>query len=181
MSFVDTFYSELVYQLNQSSSIPFIKDYGNAPEPTGSYCAVGVTTMNKLGRDTVQSYPTETGFEERIKQDYNVLFTFSFYGDDAFERAFETQSTLSSRGFNEDLYSLGCLSLTDATTVQRVPELRDTGFINKAVFDINVLIGFEHKSEVDWFDTVSYDGDYIDVDGTVVLTEQETVSVDDNP
>lgn len=171
----DTFLTEL----NNFLTIPVILDFQSAPEPQGDYGVFGVTTFTKLTRDSSRFYKTDTGFEESVRQEWNVLVTLSFYGDSCYENAFKVSAWLSSRATQEVLQQEGCMSILDVQGIRRIPELRDTGYVQRVTLDFNVLITQETINEVDWFDTVTYSGEYIDVDGTIVLTEQETVSAND--
>lgn len=181
MSFVKNILDTFTYNLNlHFTDIPIIKNYQGAPEPKGDYGALGLTTFTKLNRDSSQSYKTDTGFEERVKQEWNVLLTLDFYGDSCYDNAFEASAWLASRDTQEILQQEGCMSILDVQGIRRIPELRDTGYIERASLDFNILIGHENIREVDWFDTVGYSGEYIDQAGNVVQTEEGTVSVNDN-
>lgn len=180
MSFVQNIHDTLIYNLNQKfTTIPIIKNFESAPEPTGDYGVLGITTFTKFSRDSSQSYKTVTGFEERVKQEWNVLITLDFYGDSCYDNAFTASAWLSSRDTQEILQKEGCLTILDVQGIRRIPELRDTGYIQRTSLDFNVLIAQETITQVDWFDTVTYSGQYIDQDGDVILSESETVSAND--
>lgn len=147
-------------ELNTSLNIPVIIDFQGGPEPEGDYGVLGITTFNKLHRDSNHFYDTTDGFKERLKQDYNILLTASFYGNSAYDNAFEAQATLSYNDVIERFYTNNNISIVDITQLRRIPELRDTGYIQRATFDIEILIGFESVIDIDWFDTVDWTGEY---------------------
>lgn len=165
--------------LNDYFNTPIILDYQSGPEPTGDYGVLGISTFNKVHRNTNNFYKTDTGFEERIKQDYEITLTVKFYGNSCYDNAFEAQASLQMIDTQDQLFTFNCISSPEITSIRRIPELRDTGYIQKASFDVTFLTAFEQVREVDWFDTVEYSGEYIDQADNVVLTEENTVSAND--
>jgi len=173
---------DALYQVVSSNlNIPVIFDYSNGPEPTVDCCVLGMTLLTKLNRDSKYFYSTPTGFEEQLKQDYEVMFTFRFYGDSCYDNAMKIQAILSMNTTQQNLHYYNDISVVDITQIRRIPELRETQYIQKASFDMNLLIGFDYIQDIDWFNTVSYEGDYKDSEGNIVLHESETVSANDNP
>lgn len=161
--------------------ILFIPSYDDGPEPTDPYGVVNVSTYRKQHRDTNNFYKTDTGFEESVQQDFEVLVNISVYGTGAYDNAFKAATWLSYREVKQELSYFKCISLVDIMEIQRVPEIRDTGTIQKALFNLNLLIGYENSREIDWFDTVEYGGDYVDAGNQVVYSEADTVSANDPP
>ena len=174
--FITNIEDALLTVLNNYFTIPVINDYQGGPEPQGDYGVFGITTANKIHRDNDSSYSTVDGFEERIKQDYEVVTTLRFYGDSCYDNAFEAQAVLQLRSTQEDLHYNNCISVIDVTNVRRMPELRDTDYIQKASFDLNLLIGFEFIRDADYFDTVNYNSQLDEEDGNTVYTDTSTVS-----
>lgn len=168
MGFVTDIEDSFLTEFNSSLEVPVILDYQGGPEPQGDYGVIGITTFNKLHRDTNNFYKTDTGFEERLKQDYNILITVSFYGNSAYDNAFEAQAVLSYNDVIESFYTFNNISIVDITQIRRIPELRDTGYIQRTTFDIEILIGFESVKQVDWFDTVEWEGTVLDTGGNIV-------------
>ena len=163
MSLVKGIHDTLLFNLNTHfTEIPVIKNYQGYPEPNSDYGVLGVTTFTKLNRDSSQSYKTDTGFEERVKQEWNVLLTLDFYGDSCYDNAFEASAWLASRDTQEILQQEGCMSIIDVQGIRRIPEMRDTGYIERASLDFNILIGHESIRQVDWFDTVRWEGTIVD-------------------
>lgn len=177
MAFVRDIEDAFLTELNNSLNIPVIIDYGGGTEPTSDYGVLGITTFNKLHRDTRNSYKLPDGsFKERLKQDYEILMTFSFYGESCYEKSFEAQALLSSVDVLESFYTFNNISIVDITSLRRIPELRETGYIQRVTFDLNMLVGYEFIRDVDWFDTVSYEGDFEDGIGNVILEIDDTVT-----
>ena len=159
------------------SPTPVIIDYGGGPEPTGDYGVLGITTANKIHRDSHHFYDSGATFDEKIKQNYEVVLTVKFYGDTCYDNAFEAQGYLQQRNTQEDFHYNDDISIIDVTNIRRIPELRDTGYIQKASFDINLLIGFEQvQADVDYFDTVIFDSNVEDEGGNLVYTNTNTVT-----
>lgn len=156
MDFVKDIEDALLVLLNSKLNIPVIVDYSNGPEPTGDYGVIGLTVADKINNNSVTHRITSTGFEERVKQDYLLRFTFRFYGESCYSNAFESQSILASRQVQESLHGDSSISYADITSIRRVPEHRQTGYIQRAVYDIKFLVGYESSRDADWFDSVEY-------------------------
>lgn len=176
MAFIRDIEDALLVKLNSELSVPVIIAHDNAPEPVGDYGVVHFIAANKKHRNTVNKYITATGMEERIKQDFLLRFNIKFYGDSCHDNAFLSQAILSASEIQSDLYNNSNLSCLDVTSVQNNPEFRPTGFIARSIYDATFLSGFEYKRTIDWFDTVSYEGEYIDSNGEILLTTSGTVS-----
>ena len=147
--------------LNANLNIIVKRDFDNGPEPTGDYGVVGITTINKLDRDGHHFFDDPVdGFQETIRQNYDVTLTFSFYGDSCYDNAFESQALLQLRNTQEDFHYNNNISIVDVNSIQRIPELRETVYIQRATFDIICLVGFEYKATSDYFDTVNWTGEY---------------------
>lgn len=167
MSFIDHIQHTLLFNLNSDFDIPIIQNYQSAPEPQGDYAALGVTTVNKLNRDTSNFYKTDEGFAERVKQEWRVLLSLDFYGNSAYDNAFKASSWLASRTNRETLQQ-ECMSVIDVDSVRRIPELRDTGYIQRCSLDFSVLAAQTTTTEVDWFETVRWKGTVLTQEGNIV-------------
>lgn len=178
MAFVSDMEGAFLTELNTQFTIPVILDYQGGPEPSGNYGVFGITTLNKVNRDNHNFY-TDTSdgvFKERMKQDYEILYTLAFYGDDCYDNAMKAQALFSTRDVQSRFHYDHDISIIDVTSLRRIPELRDTGYIQRITFDLNALIGFEFISESDYYDTVEYISTYLDQDGTTIITDTNTVS-----
>lgn len=163
--------------LNSSLGFLSIPNYDNGPEPVEDYGVVGVATYNKQHLDGNHFYtdPDDDLFKESIIQDYLVRVSCSFYGETAYENAFEAQALLQMTSVQEDLYWNSGISITDVEQIQRIPEPRDTKFIDKAVFDIMSLYRFSYVKEADYFDSVTYDSKYL-LEDQIVYEDTTTVT-----
>lgn len=161
--------------LNEHFSVNIIKDYENKPEPKGDYGVFGITLFNKLHRDENEYYKTPSSMFESVKQEFQVSMTFRFYGKSCYSLAFEAQALLQALHVQERLFYDHCISNPSITNIRRIPEKRDTIYKDKASFDLECFIGFEHDFEIDWFDTVVYEGVYKEQGGRTVLEDNQTV------
>lgn len=180
MPFITDIEDALLTVLNRELNVPVIIAHDNAPEPQGDYGVLSFTTATKKHRNTVNTYSTPNqGLVERIKQDFLVRFNVRFYGNSCHNNAFTSQAILASSEVQGELYESSHLSFGDVTSIQNNPELRPTGFIARAIYDATFLSGFEYTRTVDWFDKVSYEGEYVTTNGDILLTFSETVSASD--
>src|SRR5690606_37698353 len=168
MGFVSDFEDAFLIELNNAFPITIILDYQGGREQTREYGVIGITTFNKLHRDKNHFNKTVDGFEEKLNQDYNILLTVSFYGPNAYDNAFEAQALFSYEDVIEGFYETNNISIVDITQVRRMTDLRDTGYIQRATFDIETLTAFESTLDIDWFDSVRWKGRFEDIDGSTV-------------
>lgn len=178
MAFVSDMEAAFLDEFAAQFTIPVILDYQGGSEPSGDYGVFGITTLNKVNRDFHNFFEDSSDgiFKERLKQDYEVLYTLSFYGNSCYDNAMKAQALLSTMDVRERLYTNNNISIIDVTSLRRIPELRDTGYVQRITFDLNALIGFEFISESDYYDTVNYISTYLDQDGTTIITDTNTVS-----
>lgn len=176
MNFLRDIEDSLLLLLNDEMSVPVIIDYSNGPEPKNDYGVLGLTINEPLHRSSVRSEPTAIGLEEVIRQDFLLRFTIRFYGDTCYDNAFLSQAVLKSRAIQDYLYGNAHISYAGAESIRRFPEPRKTGYIQRALYDIKFLAGYEYKRTVDWFNTVSYESEYTDPNGDVAYSGSRTVS-----
>jgi hypothetical protein len=150
--------------LNERFDILFIPDYDNGNEPVDDYATVGVTIVNQVHQSDSNYIVRTDTITERLKQDFRVLVTLTFYGNSAYNMAFQTQAALKMSEIKQKLFYENCLSIMDVTNIRRVPELRETKYIQRATFDATILTSYEQLSDIDWFNIVGYSADYKDTD-----------------
>lgn len=151
----------LTYYNNYFDGVPMIPDYDNGPEPVGNYGVVGLTVLNQLNRGSRSTWSSgEETLTERFKQDFRILATITFYGNSCYDNAFDAQSIIKMSEAMDRLYQDNCLSIVDSSDVRRIPELRDTKYIQRASFDLTLLTSYENLSDIDWFNIVGYTGNY---------------------
>lgn len=164
MSFLTNMENALLMFYNDYfDNVPMIPDYDNGPEPIGDYGVVGITVLNQLNKGSRSTSSKGTGaLEESLKQDFRALVTITFYGDSCYDNAFEAQSIIKMSEALDKLYNENYLSIVDSTDVRRIPELRDTKYIQRATFDLTILTAYENLSDIDWFNIVGYQANYPD-------------------
>lgn len=179
MAFITDIEDALLTVLNDELTIPVIIAHENAPEPQGDYGVIRYVVADKVHRNEVSHNRTEDGLEEVIRQVFRVRFNVKFYGESCHDNAFLSQAILASHTIQAGLYQDSQLSYADVTSVQNNPEFRPTGFIDRSIYDISFLTGFEYKRITDWFNKVSYEGDYVDSEGNLILTPSDIVEATD--
>jgi len=157
--------------------LEFIPDYGGGPEPKGDYGVFGITLLNKINENHNHYLKTDDGYKESILQDFEILSTITFYGDSCYENALETQAYLQMRDTQEDFYYNDGLSVIGTTSVSRSPELRETGYINKASYTLNMLTRYKLERDIDWFDTIEHTANYKDISGDPKVVYTDTIKV----
>lgn len=177
MSLVSDIENAFLTNLNTSLPIQIIPNYDGGPEPVNDYGVVGLTAFNKKNYDVNRFYDDSTGnFKESITQVFDVVITIEFYGDTCYEYAFNSQALLQMVQNQEEIYYNNNISIVNVNNVARIPELRDTGYIQKATYDVICLVGFKYVSDADYFDTVQYISNYYNSDDSLVYSQTNTVT-----
>lgn len=159
--FLTNIENALLKLYNGHFTIPIIPDYDNGPEPVGDYGVVGLTVINQLNRGSRSTASSSANtLTERFKQDFRVLATVTFYGNSCYDNAFEAQSIIKMSEALADLFYEDCLTVIDSSDIRRIPELRDTKYIQRASFDLTLMTSYENLSDIDWFNTVGYEANY---------------------
>lgn len=179
MAFITDIEDALLTVLNDKLPIPVIIAHENAPEPQGDYGVIRYVAADKMHRNSISFNKTVDGVEETIRQVFLIRFNIKFYGESCHDNAFTSQAILASHTVQAGLYQDSQLSYADVTSVQNNPEFRPTGFIDRSVYDITFLTGFEYKRITDWFDSVSYEGDYVTPSGEILFSDSKTVSANE--
>lgn len=167
--------------LNANLDIYVIPDYDGNPEPVDNYGTVGIATATPIPMDHNTSSTVDSEFKEINVKAYQVVLDINFYGPSASSYAAEALAVFGSPSQRANLHYSWGLGYVRSSGVRRIPELRETVFLPRFSFDATFTISQESIRTLDWFDTVEYEGIYEDVDGSVVLTQENVVSANDNP
>ena len=150
----------ILEELNNRMDIPIILDFQNSPEPDDDYGVFGLTLLNQLNRSVMSTTSQNSNLIELLKQDFRVLGTMTFYGNSCYDKAFEAQAIFRRAEVQSSLFLSHCISFIDSTSIRRVPELRDTKYRQRATFDVTLLIAYENREEIDWFNKVGYQANF---------------------
>ena len=175
--FFDEMSRNLRIFLNSKLDFLVIEDYGNGDEPTESYATIGVTLARQVGGDHNGTWEDSTGFKEHLKKDYEVILTMNFYGQGCYSNAHDAINLLGFQSNQDYLFHHHKIAYVDHSPVRRQPDMRETKFVPRASVDITCHAAIGAENEIDWFNKVSYQGKYLTIDGTVVLTQEGTVDI----
>lgn len=170
----DSFYQAVT----QYVTVPIIIDYQGGPEPTGDYGVISVDILNEERKAESHSKVTGTTLIETTRETYRGMINIRFYGDSSYENALKVRGAMNSRDRAGWFFSNKQIGIQQAGNLRRSPEIRDTGVIQKAIFPVFFFISYEHENEIDWFDTVGYEGevtgasvDPLEISGTVSASD----------
>lgn len=170
----DSFYQAIVNYV----TVPVIIDYQGGPEPVGDYGVISVDILNEERKAESHSKVTEATLIETTRETYRGMINIRFYGDSSYENALKVRGAMNSRDRAGWFFSNKQIGIQQAGNLRRSPEIRDTGVIQKAIFPVFFFISYEHENEIDWFDTVGYEGevtgasvDPLEISGTVSASD----------
>lgn len=164
--------------LNSHMTSVVIPDYDLGPEPKNSYGVVGLTLLQQIFRDHNSSRDTSLGFKEVLRRDYEAVFTVQFIGDNAYNDAMQASQLFGFESIASSLFYDYGVAYVRHSQIRRIPEPRQTEYVPVASFDITCHVSDEVVNDLEWFNTVRYQGSYLRIDGTVVLTQEGEVSYD---
>lgn len=158
-----TWYNDLELSLIRSTkeitNVETINMYKKGPDVKGDH--IGVYIMNldeviKAYQSTLASQIDDTNiYDFQLLQDMEAKVRFSFYGDNAATVSSEFCLKLQSITTQEILQKYR-LSVMRKTSASRVPELRDTKYIERWLVDIVFSFGVTDRPTVDIVTEVSY-------------------------
>lgn len=168
--------------LNSNIDVIVIPDYDANPEPQGTYGTLGVSFFNQISREqnSTDTSPVDA-LNETLATDYEVTFDVNFYGKDASIKAMDAHSVFGFNSVKGDLHYTYGLGFMRIGNIRRVPELRSSRYVPRYTFDVTFTANHEAIRQIDYFDTVDYQGDYVDLEGNVVVTQSGTIDVDVGP
>ena len=163
--------------LNSKLDFLVIPDYDNGNEPIDAYGTIGITLARQIEGDHNGTWEDSEGFKEHLKKDYEIILTMNFYGEGCYANAHEALNLFGFQSNQDALYSQYKIAYVGHSQVRRQPEMRSTKFVPRASVDITCYASLLALNELDWFNKVSYQGKYLTIDGTVVLTQEGTVDI----
>lgn len=121
-----------------------IFSHQNSPRPTTSYVLINFLTGVNLSTSDVNSVlQVDDSIDNTYSNAKQVVLSINTFYSGAYQLAEDIRNSIDKVTVNDQLYSAG-LGYVDSTDVQRLPELVDEEWEERAQFDIT----FNYRSEV---------------------------------
>jgi len=135
--------------INGLLSMTAIFAYPDAPRPTSSYVLINFLTDIQLGTHEINSVLQP---DESTNNTYSALnevtFSINTYYDGAFQKAVDIQKSLMKLTVEEYLFNNG-LGFINMTQIQKIPELIDKKWEERAQFDISFSVRKETTENIE--------------------------------
>lgn len=131
-----------------------IHSHQGGQEPKGSYCAINILNTDKIGMEDESSYASSAQ-TIRSTNHYEVTVRYMFVGKQAGDLAYEFESSLDNSAAR---FAFGTenLAIMRKGDVNRVPEKRDTTWVDNFTLDVIFSYAVYNTQSIDTIDTVSW-------------------------
>jgi len=130
-----------------------IYSHQSGHEPRGSYCSINIIRTNKIGMEYESTYASATDITSGSV--YEVTTRFMFVGDDAGNLAYEFE-TVADNPASRFYFGTESLAIMRKGEIRRVPEKRDTDWIDNFVLDVIFSYAVETTQPIDIIEEVSW-------------------------
>ena len=130
-----------------------IYSHQGGQEPRGSYCSINIIRTNKIGMEYESTYASATDITSVSV--YEVTTRFMFVGDDAGNLAYEFE-TVADNPASRFYFGTESLAIMRKGEIRRVPEKRDTDWIDNFVLDVIFSYAVETTQPIDIIEEVSW-------------------------
>jgi len=135
-----------------------IYSHQGGQEPKGSYCSINIIRTNKIGMEYESTYASATDITSVSV--YEVTTRFMFVGDDAGNLAYEFE-TVADNPASRFYFGTENLAIMRKGEIRRVPEKRDTAWIDNFVLDVIFSYAVETTQPIETIEHVSWGYNYI--------------------
>lgn len=167
MNYYDTFYKKLYTSVKstlEGIGLPEVEVwYGryDALEPSKTYCMMHLLEISDLGLST-EGHHYEKEDDNFINTVVTVLSSyvqFSIVGEDSAFVASRLRHNILYNKKYRDVFLTNELGITTRSSLRRVPQKLDTGWMDAYNFDISFTFSFVwEENKVDYFDEVQIGG-----------------------
>ena len=131
-------------------------------EPNGTYCAINILRVDKVGSETDATYASDDGSITELysRNEYEATVRFMFVGKDAGNLAYEFESTMDNYA-SRFFFGTESLAVMRKSNVRRVPEKRETTWVENFTLDVVFSYAVETTQPIDIIEDVSWVGTII--------------------
>lgn len=149
----------LLTNLNYGTT-PVIYSHQNAPEPTSTYVVIQIISLDQRGRVS-SAYRTTEG-TELVKHlefvaNYEVRVQLSFIGSVSADIAYDFDNSILNNVVAREGWQKVNLVPIRKSIVRRIPQLRDTQWVEVQNIDVTFAYAVKTSQPIDWVETVTID------------------------
>lgn len=145
-----------------SSLIPnnlIIHSHQGGQEPKQTYCALNILKTDKIGMEYQNSYASPDPTISSVSV-YEVTVRYLFIGKDAGDIAYEFE-TIVDNPASRFYFGKESLAIMRKGEVRRVPEKRDTTWVDNFTLDVIFSYAVETTQPIDIIENVSWNANII--------------------
>lgn len=135
-----------------------IHSHQGGQEPRGTYCAINVLRADKIGMEYDSTYASEdvaSNTEVFSRNEYETIVRFMFVGKDAGNLAYHFESVMDNPA-SRFHFGTENLAVMRKSEVRRVPERRDTTWVDNFTLDVIFSYAVETTQSIDIIEDVSW-------------------------
>lgn len=139
-----------------------IFSHGGGLEPNSDYCVINILKNRQKGRasEATRTRQGETYLEQMLPFTvfYYAEVQFSFIGKNALELGMEFQNNVTNNRQVIEAYQYKSLSPVNKTDLKRLPKLRETDWVEQAVFDLDFGYSVQRYQDINWVEYIVVNG-----------------------
>lgn len=176
---IDAVQKTILRYFNTTQQIQFIVDYANITEPVEEYGTVGLVSLIPVNGHQKHYYydPVTDTYVDEVVEDLKALISVSVYGGDSYTNAMRVRSSLLHKEASYNFYFEG-LGIAQVSGIRRIPEMRETKFVQRATFEFQVFVRSSDIIQTEWFNKVSVEEKLYDPAGKLIRQEIDIYALD---
>lgn len=131
-------------------------------EPNSDYCVINIIENRQKGRASEATRTKEGATWEQQSLPFTVFYyakvQFSFIGANALEWGMEFQNNITNNRQVIEAYQYKSLSPVNKTDLKRLPKLRETDWVETAVFDLDFGYSVQRYQDINWIEYIVING-----------------------
>lgn len=140
-------------------NVLIINSHESGNEPTGTYGVCNILRTRKTGlasSSTLASSEDDVAYNLQVSIPYECVVQYSFVGSDAGDLALYSSMRLGSSPLNREYSSQFNLKIMEVSDPRRLPQKRDTKWVDQHTFDVRYSMVLSYNQAVDIIRRVDY-------------------------
>lgn len=131
-----------------------IHSHQGGQEPRGTYCAINILSTDRVGSEDESTYASATPVIRSVNH-YEVTVRYMFVGKEAGDLAYEFESSIDNSAARF-AFGTESLAIMRRGQVNRVPEKRDTTWVDNFTLDVVFSYAVYNTQSIDIIEYVSW-------------------------
>jgi hypothetical protein len=159
----------IINSLSEYPTTPVNYSHDNGPEPSSTYASLYILSLEQVGR-TQSTSRLSTDLDLEFQSPYNCTAQISFVGNDSTSIAYSSHMRLANAVLNREFSQFRNLSITSKTNIRRIPQKRDTQWVEICSFDITFFFISSFKQTIGAINQVVYEDPITEVEIAIPST-----------